>query len=171
MIPEITASLLGGFVYRIRGGMFNDFVRDYLGKPPGWEVPNLWIRSLWAVYATLCCVAFSGEVIYFITAPLWYLGIAPGYFGGEFNLEAKENRNPKNYMKLCVRGAFIAFPAAIATGALGGVAAGMFLPFYYLAGLGIIYLFKPKWKELKGFSQLGELLTGIAVIAGTIATI
>lgn len=168
---ELLISLLGGVIYRIRGGAFNDFFRDYFGKPPEWEVPNLWIRGLWAVFMAVMCVAASGDILYFVTAPLWYLGVAPGYFGGEFNLESKENRNPKNYLKLTARGCFIALPAAIATGAFGGVAAGFFFVPFYLLGIAIVYLFKPKFKELRGFSQWGEFLLGMAVTYGTVATI
>lgn len=92
----------------------------------------------WAMPMSSLLVARTGDMWMFLTViPLW-LGVLPGYFGGQFDLDKKDNRNFKNYARLTLRGMFICLPLAVCWfykypqlfyAVLAGIA---FVPCYFL---------------------------------------
>lgn len=159
----IIEAIAGSLVYRIRGGMGNEAIRNYSGKPKGWEIPNGIIRGIWALYVTILIGANSpylGLPIIFVLA---FLGVVPGYFGGEFDLTKKENRTWQNLSLLSARGAFIILPLALCFSTLYphlwyGVACGALMPIWYLLGVEI-----GKKSAIMSHSQWGEVLIGASI--------
>lgn len=154
----IIESLIGGIAYRIRGGLLDDLL--------GRELPNFWIRSVWAL-AVAIIIALKG---YWLISPLIFgfalIGVLPGYWGGKFDLGNLANRNIKNYLWLTARGMFIMLlPAALMTifgyyDVWYGVAAGaLFVPCYLLGN--VLYRFS----KLQGHTQYGEFLLGAVIMA------
>lgn len=168
------SALIGGLSYRIRGGAFNEAARVYFGKPEGWEIPNGYIRWQWAIVMATLCVATTGNIALYLTTPLWFVGVTAGYFGGFFNLEDPSKRNPKNYLRLALRGAFIAAPYYIGTILLHEfydntiqpnalpVMMGAMLPVVYLVSITLQNMVKRRW----GFSQIGEAIIGALIGIG-----
>lgn len=166
---EYLAVIIGAIAYRIRGGAFNETMREYLGKPEGWEIPNGYIRWTYGVVMGLLVTAAHGEAWLLLTIPLWFLGTTAGYFGGFFNLEDPSKRNPKNYARLAARGGFIALPYAVFASffvetAFLPVILGMMLPIAYLVAIPMQYVVKRRW----GFSQIGEAIIGGLVALGAV---
>lgn len=125
--------------YRIRGGFGNEFVRKFLKRPEGWEIPNGIIRGLFALIVTLFTCYDSG---------MWYVSpiifasvfavVCYGYLG-KFNLGDPANRNLKNYALLTIDGMKIMALLALFMGIFGHyelwfkVAAGaVFVPAYLI---------------------------------------
>jgi len=149
--------------------MGNDVIRELLAKPFGWEVPNGWIRWAYGVVMGLLVTAAHGNIWLLLTIPLWFIGTTAGYFGGQFNLETKENRKPFNYLKLSARGAFIALPYAVFASffvdtAFLPVMLGAFLPIAYLVGIAAQNVVSSRY----GFSQYGEFIVGALVALGAV---
>jgi hypothetical protein len=158
MIQFIASFILSGFTGRIRGGLGNEFVRKLLGKPDGWEIPNNYIRSVWAISVTLLIwpATFILWPLTFIAA---FIGVMPGYWKGKFNLADPANRNWKNYFWLTLRGMFIALPVAVLYSFYSDytkwpavVVGGLFV-IYYLTGYRIT-----KRSPIQAGSQWGEWL-------------
>lgn len=158
----IIAFIIGALSYRVRGGAFNEPIREYLGKPPEWEIPNSIIRGQWAIVMALLATACTGNIYMLLTAPLWFLGVVPGYFGGEFDLKNKANRKPKNYARLALRGAFIGFPYFLVTANGLPMALGAMLPIAYLCGIFLQNVVSKRY----GFTQYGEAIVGGLVALG-----
>lgn len=152
--------LLAGLAYRIRGGLGNEYVRKLLKKPEGWEIPNNYIRSVWALYvAMIFPISLLSPLIFMLAL----IGVIPGYFGGKFDLTLKQNRTWKNYAWLSARGAWICLPLAVCFYTIYpwlflGVIAGAFMPVWYLIGTVI-----PEKKGVISHSQIGEWLIGLSI--------
>lgn len=130
-------------------------------------------------------------VVYFVThvwwfawlsMPLAWLGIAPGYWGGQFALAIKKNRTWDNYATLAIRGAFIMQPICMASYVLTifgyldhgiafwGVVAGLNFPAYYLIGIPLAK--NVKLPLLTSYPEWGEgLLGGTVLLGATFPTI
>ena len=156
--------LLGGFAYRIRGGLLDPYIGEIIHRGSGYSAPNNYIRSIWALYITILIGANSPylEMIGIFLCAL--LGVAPSYWAGKFDLTLPENRNWRNYAWLTVRGAFVCLPLAIFLSLFGmhqvwfGVAAGSCFVVYYLLGI-VIHRFC----KIQGPSQWGEWCLGILI--------
>lgn len=162
----VALGFIFGFIgYRLRGSAIFPKLGNTLRRIMFWGVPVglivfLTTKIWWAALASI---------------PLAWLGVAPGYFGGEFALHKPENRNIKNYALLSLRGAWITAPIFIASliakhfGLLDhsiglfAVIAGALFPLYYLAGK---KLEKVKLPLLTYYPEWGEALLGGAVLAG-----
>lgn len=106
----------GGWVEKIFGVATGTFLGRFF-----WCVPV-------ALFTSHTALMFLANMI------LAYIGVMFGYWGGKFDLSLAKNRNWKNYLWLTIRGAFIAFPLALASGQYLGVVLGaLFVP-CYLAG-------------------------------------
>ncbi|WP_299074715.1 hypothetical protein [uncultured Paraglaciecola sp.] len=160
--------IIGACLGRFRGGALNETIRNYLGFPNGWELENNYARLPWAIavyFVLLSQIQFGLFPRDHVVVPLLMLaaamgGVIPSYWGGKFNLALKENRNPRNYAWLTLRGMFIAFPAAVIAAAYdvpngfyGVVAGALFVP-AYLTG----YWIHSKYNKWMAGSQYGEAL-------------
>jgi hypothetical protein len=155
-METIIGALLGSAAYRIRGGGVDLWLGKVIGKREGWTPSNGYGRAFWALFVMLSLpLGYHSPFIF----ALAFLGVLFGYFGGEFNLELKENRTWKNYALLSARGAFIMLPLALTYGSLycqlwyGVVAGLLFVPCYLIDAL------------LKKYSSRnwGEILLGAAI--------
>lgn len=149
---SIIAAILGGIAYRIRGGMLDDII--------GREIPNNYIRSVWALYVMFMLPLSVWSPVIFALA---LVGVIPGYFGGKFDLTKRENRTWKNYAWLSLRGAFIMSPLALCFTMLYpwlwlGVLAGALMPMWYWIGIKI-----PEKKPYVSHSQIGEWFIGLSI--------
>lgn len=150
---------LAAIGYRLRGSAGEG---GWFEKLFGFAIGTFLGRFLWCVPVSYMFAETWLEFAAYLA--LTYGGVMFGYWGGQFDLEKEENRNWKNYAILSLRGAFIAFPLALATGAWGGVIAGSILPFYYRLGMSIAP--RLKLPLLHGFSEWGELMLGLAIAVG-----
>lgn len=161
------AFILGFIGYRLRGSAIFPNLGNTLRRILFWAIPVgvmvvLTTKLWWAALASI---------------PLAWLGVAPGYFGGEFALDKPENRNIRNYALLGLRGAWITAPifaASLVAKHFGllehsiglfAVIAGALFPLYYFAGM---KLDKVKLPLLTYYPEWGEAFLGGAVLAGTI---
>lgn len=162
----------GGAAGRIRGGMFNETVRDFLHKPPAWEIPNTIICGIWGIYiAAMLPLTWATPLVALIvgaTAKIGYLKQVGEYFGFKsgFNLADKELRTWQNLSLLSVRGILVILPAYLCSyqlypQLLGGVLAGMLTPLCYIIGFTI-----PEIKGKISHSQYGEWITYSTITAG-----
>jgi hypothetical protein len=166
MIDIIIYAVLGASAYRIRGGAGNSFVRKTLGKPEGWEISNGIVRSVWAIFITVCMYLEGLPILWTPVAfALAFFGVLRGYRMaystkktiGQFDLSLSKNRNMKNYAILTARASLIMLPNAI-LGAFFGInmlysvfAASLFVV-YYLIG------YRTKWRSQAGEAILGGMI-------------
>lgn len=165
ILIRLSGAALGFIGYRLRGS----------GKVlPG--LGNTGQRLLfWGVPVGVMMALATGSWIFAMASvPLGWLGVIPGYWGGQFALADPANRNFKNYFILGLRGAFISLPIFLGslvaqyfgvldvTVGLFGIIAGALFPVYYLAGL---KLQKFKLPLLTNYAEWGEALLGTAVLA------
>ena len=171
-METIILILLGGLAGRIRGGMFNESVRNFLHKPPAWEIPNTIICGVWGLYiAAILPLTWASPLVALIvgvTAKIGYLKQVGEYFGFKsgFNLALKENRTWQNYSLLSARGILVILPAYLCfyqlyPQLLGGVLAGSLLPIAYIIGFTI-----PEIKGKISHSQYGEWIIYSTITAG-----
>ena len=160
---ELLYFVVGALAYRLRGGGFAAEEVKFFGK----ELPTSVRRLAWPIGLGII-IAFSDILMAIIAMPLLYAGTVLGYFGAQFDLSIKENRNPHNYMLLTARGMLICLPAAIglsmftgtSTG-FGGVLAGaLFVPCYRLWAL-----------SNNKFGNVGEMLLGGLMAVGLMYSI
>jgi hypothetical protein len=158
---DILLALICGIGYRLRGSAGQG---GWVEKIIGFPVGTFLGRFFWCIpVAALTTPSLLLFVPYVVLA---YIGVMFGYWGGEFDLEAKANQNWKNYARLTIRGCFVAFPLALFTGAWLGVVAGcLFVPYYKLSIPISRFL---KLPMLKGFSEWGEFLLGTFIAYGLI---
>jgi len=153
-MTAILLIILGGLAYRVRGGLADDIL--------GMELPNGWIRAVWALFVT--CLIPAPIYWFPVIFGLAFLGCAVGYFNAEFDI--KNHRHWRNYARLTARGMFTILPVAILGWLIGynawwGVLAGaLFVPCYE-AGIAIYCISK-----LQTYTQYGEFLLGAAITAG-----
>jgi len=163
---SIALFILGGIFYRMRGSdmaWLAMLTKRTYGLFEG--------RLFWALLCTGMVSAVNGGLLYWLLLPLFFLGVVPSYWRGQFNLEYAPNRNIKNYLWLSLRGAFIALPVFLATGqAWGGILAGALFPAYYLLGLSLQKLKSPI-PYLSKFSEWGEFILGGAILVGIYYTL
>lgn len=130
----------------------------------------------WAVPVGICIFIDTGLWWVGLGAiPLAWVGVAPGYFGGQFDLALQANRNWNNYMRLGFKGMLISTPLLAVSETLfligylpkpiGAVSMllGLLFPLYYLAGLKLQRFSLP---YLNTFTAWGEGLMGAAIMAG-----
>jgi len=172
MIDILLHGIAGGFFWRLRGGLGNEFVRKLLGKPAEWEIPNTIICGLWGMYiAAIMPITWATPLLALVvaaTAKIGYLKQVAEYFGfpSGFNLELQENRQWRNYFLLSARGMLILLPAYLCfyqlyPALLGGVLMGAFMPICYLIGVEI-----RKHSDIMGASQYAEFLIGSSIVWG-----
>lgn len=169
------AFIVGAIGYRLRGGA-DETEKNIFGVNFGTQLRRILFWSVpvgvFVTYLTL------NPLIGFFAVLLAWAGVVPDYFGGKFDLSLEENRNPKNYALLALRGGFIAAPLCAGmillsvlgikiSAPLGAIMAGAMFPLYYLAGNVLI-----KYAQLpfvKGNTQWGEFLLGGFIMAAIVA--
>lgn len=161
---------IGAIGYRLSGSQGAWFT-----MLTGVKVGTALARLFWAIPMALLVTALTGNIYMLGTAPLFYIGRMLGYWGGEFDLENPDNRNPKNYAILTARGAFIALPFFIATTlGGGGIAAGFYFVPFYLLGIQIqnrVKFLSNRIPYLCKFSEYGEFLLGGSIALGVALTV
>lgn len=158
---EILQIIGGGIAWRIRGGLGNEAVRNFLKKPPAWEISNTYIRLICAVYfALLLPITWATPAL----IGLIFLGLTMGYFG-QFDLSKKENKSWRNLSLLSIDGAKRLAPALclfpLYPSLFGGVLAGGLMPLCSVVGFKI-----PEIKGVISHSQYAEFLLGATIAAG-----
>jgi len=170
--------ILGGYAYHFRGsagegGRIQQFIGESIGTQGG--------RALWAIVVTMMIAGATGNILMLLAMPIpAFLGVLPGYFGGQFDLTKQPNRNVKNYGRLTLRGMFIAFPILVVlsimnglgwheggNGGLGVMLGGGFV-LYYLLGkliydLGIKIPLCEAWPEWAQFILGGAVFMGLGM--------
>ncbi len=157
---EYLASILAIIGYRLRGSAGKG---GWIDKLTGYAPGTRFGRMLWCAPIAGVVAQSWIEILPVMLAA--YVGVMFGYWGGEFNLEHKPNRNFKNYAILTVRGMVIPlFVCLITLDYWWAIAGGaLFVP-CYLAGLWIAP--RLKLPLLHGFSEWGELLLGASIVIG-----
>lgn len=180
LIICLLAFFTGGIGYRLRGSSNEGGWASVLfGAEPGLTIGRM---LFWAYPVTCFVTALTGNLL---IAPLIFLsawlGVVPGYFGGEFNIEDPKNRNWKNYLRLTLRGMWIAAPLCDTLVALnylgyyhgdfgwGGMIAGALFVFNYWIWIRIGRT--PHFQFIHGYVECGEFLTGGLVMVGIALTI
>lgn len=159
-METLIGALLGSIAGRIRGGGIDYRIGELLKKPADWTPSNGYGRAFWALFVTLSLPLGWHSPFIFALA---FLGVLFGYFGGEFNLALKENRNLKNYARLSARGVFIILPLALTYGSLYsqlwlGVAAGLLFVPCYLADNYLKKYVNWNWGEILLYGAIGGAL-------------
>lgn len=156
---DLILAVICGLGYRLRGSAGDGgWVEKIFGFPTGTFLG----RFFWCVPVALLMAHTPLDFLFY--AFLAYIGVMFGYWGGQFDLSQPKNNNWKNYATLTVRGMFIAFPLAVATGAWWGVVAGaLFVPCYKFS---IPISGKIKLPMLHSFSEWGEFLLGFFIAYG-----
>lgn len=139
----------------------------------------------WCLPAAFLTMLFHHHNVWLeaLTIPVFLLGCAPGYFGGDWDFKNPKKYNLWNFLRLAIRGAWICIPYYALTYflshyhyswipdqlrvsqayGLGGIIMGLFFVVYYIIGLKL-EKYKP-WL-LTDFPAWGEFLLGGFVMAG-----
>lgn len=191
-MEHLAAFIIGGYGRRVIGsGIITAFLNEELGLSPVYNEDRLakklaWLAPrifCWAILVQIMFVLYHPNNIglSYIVGIAAFIGVVFGYFGGEFNLAEKRNRNWLNYILLAIRGGFIAWPVCLTlyvaqklglyTGGLGdwGMRVGLFLPAFYLLGLKLEG--RIRLPMVSSFPNWGEFLTGGAVMAAVGASL
>ncbi len=170
---------LGAYAYHLRGSAGpGGRLYDILGQAPGTQLGRL----LWTLVFTMATVGATGNPWLIFIAPFAFLGVLPGYFGGQFDLWNKTNRNAHNYGLLSLRGMFICFPAMVGLGiahatglhdgGIGGfgvMAGALFVPCYLFGR--VLYNFNVKLPLIVGWAEWGQALLGGCILTGWVMSV
>lgn len=175
---DITLAIICGLGYRLKGSAGPEgWVERIFKKPMPLDTARL---LFWAFLIQTFLLFKHPELAKYgwaIFLAAW-VGIKPGYFNGEFDLEKYKNNNWKNYLRLTLKGMSIAAPICftlyicrqigVYQGSLGllGIAAGsLFVPYYKMSIPISRHLRVPM---LQGFSEWGEFFLGTSIAYGVL---